>query len=1025
MSQFQAEVEKNEEVTISLPQSQIKGFIKNSNRTSQKTLLLRKGNSSINNLINNTFMTSVNIHTERQMNPQKISQIIDQYESNSSVSLSNDSPRKKINHKKMTKNNSENELQYFNSEKKQSYTQIRQEKLLKDVQYVSSYAEDKFYQDYHKCDIKPGLNFLKIFIANSKREKPFKLNINFPMTIGLFHEKFLIYTNDQVKETDFLYKLQKKYNLQIEQIVEKGFKNIVFEDNIPIMLHKKVETYQLNQTCLTYENVGQQYIIPSGLRASVYRYHYYNSSYNTSNKQSYVYLLANQQMIDLANDKLSATLNLENYPTSTQIYKILNMNSFQFDKTAEQLVTFIQKHYVADWMQSLQNPLKGLRNLKYFGQNKRELYKKSDQKKQGSKVYVSADEKRIIDREGNYSNLMQTLQNQIQFTSHLRKRGVFTFEQQIPTNPIASTEATSLICDLCYMLIVAELELINIEEQFAVAFNIPQAKIQYPLDAKLKESSNTFQARKGLMVEDLPYKPIQWRVLIYLRNFVNIDMNQFLKNSTTDIYVQVRLFDKITKMKWLSKDHNQMLNQNQNQLNFVRLHYFFSLPSENIQKFLMDGEIEIRVTDGPSFSKQEPLLVGQIHAFRNFHFKDQLIEKQSIYDFEYHDTKREYFNVQLFSKKMSSCSVSIVVGLKKDYESRSEKLQLQNQLGVYVPLDEYYNCDPLPQTWIEMFEESNTINIESFINPEKLGEENQRQEEIDLDYYPVQNLISYEERLAESKVKSSQKFDHIESKLMSETFTTMEKKRINLLTRIQNNKSLMQRSELSSAGFNQSGFNSSRSQSSAEHPKKFYRLKKIKLQRSYSNFGFKNSQNDQDQQKVEYTDQQQSELDLKDKESNRFENESQSQVDNQLIGNDTFSRKSQVKQIKTLKKIKSLEKFHQSQTRSLIPYLNTSQVKNINKVIGTIKHQSGIMSSSRDSINKENSAMLSESYINSEIKKSLNSQSIQIPNRIEMIEKQKRQKLIKDIKKIQNRTTLYNQISGIHTQRAIPTMNNL
>jgi hypothetical protein len=54
----------------------------------------------------------------------------------------------------------------------------------------------------------------------------------------------------------------------------------------------------------------------------------------------------------------------------------------------------------------------------------------------------------------------------------LRKRGVFVFEQSLVSNS-KNTEATSLVCDICFMMILAEDELIDIEKQFASILNIP------------------------------------------------------------------------------------------------------------------------------------------------------------------------------------------------------------------------------------------------------------------------------------------------------------------------------------------------------------------------------------------------------------------------------------------------------------------------------------------------------------------------------------------------------------------------
>ena len=49
------------------------------------------------------------------------------------------------------------------------------------------------------------------------------------------------------------------------------------------------------------------------------------------------------------------------------------------------------------------------------------------------------------------------------FITHQRKRGVFAFENSLISNS-KSCEATSLVCDICFMLILAEDELIEVEK---------------------------------------------------------------------------------------------------------------------------------------------------------------------------------------------------------------------------------------------------------------------------------------------------------------------------------------------------------------------------------------------------------------------------------------------------------------------------------------------------------------------------------------------------------------------------------
>ena len=44
------------------------------------------------------------------------------------------------------------------------------------------------------------------------------------------------------------------------------------------------------------------------------------------------------------------------------------------------------------------------------------------------------------------------------------------------------------------------------------------------------------------------------------------------------------------------------------------------------------------------------------------------------------------------------------IGLKKDKEIKSEKIYLYKYNKVYFPENTYYNSDPLPIEWLELFE---------------------------------------------------------------------------------------------------------------------------------------------------------------------------------------------------------------------------------------------------------------------------------------------------------------------------------
>jgi len=52
---------------------------------------------------------------------------------------------------------------------------------------------------------------------------------------------------------------------------------------------------------------------------------------------------------------------------------------------------------------------------------------------------------------------------------------------------------------------------------------------------------------------------------------------------------------------------------------------------------------------------------------------------------------------------------NFTVGLKKDQEIKTEKIVLYKYGNVYFPNNDYYNSDPLPIEWLEIFEESKNL----------------------------------------------------------------------------------------------------------------------------------------------------------------------------------------------------------------------------------------------------------------------------------------------------------------------------
>ena len=60
--------------------------------------------------------------------------------------------------------------------------------------------------------------------------------------------------------------------------------------------------------------------------------------------------------------------------------------------------------------------------------------------------------------------------------------------------------------------------------------------------------------------------------------------------------------------------------------------------------------------------------------------------------------------VHFFGTDIETFYLNSTIGLKRDKEIKTEKLFLYKYNKVYFPENTYYNSDPLPIEWLELFE---------------------------------------------------------------------------------------------------------------------------------------------------------------------------------------------------------------------------------------------------------------------------------------------------------------------------------
>jgi len=143
---------------------------------------------------------------------------------------------------------------------------------------------------------------------------------------------------------------------------------------------------------------------------------------------------------------------------------------------------------------------------------------------------------------------------------HLNKRGIFILEKINPTLRNDSSiyhnkwkTQTCRVCDICYMLLIAESDLFVAQKKFAGALNIPISMEEEGLSSietsPMRHNHLVFKGQKKFSSAQFKEKLIQWRILIYLNCLY--ELNEALLSAITknknQCYLELRILGYITK----------------------------------------------------------------------------------------------------------------------------------------------------------------------------------------------------------------------------------------------------------------------------------------------------------------------------------------------------------------------------------------------------------------------------------------------------------------------------------------------
>jgi len=228
------------------------------------------------------------------------------------------------------------------------------------------------------------------------------------------------------------------------------------------------------------------------------------------------------------------------------------------------------------------------------------------------------------------------------------------------------------LCEICYLLVIHEYELMETERRLANLLNIP-AKEPDVMNEPLIDQPSFLPARLS-----------QWRVLLYFSEL------EFKEESTdrSGLYLQYSLFgDKfcyLLEPRWLSGSRARY--------HLTRLYYFFSENNGDVRKFAESCESHFRLTRGKEW--EHVVAEGACRPFTSF-----------TCEMDNNEALCQPLEVLLFRDDSLYITAHLTVGITRDREVnlREMPVSIYRQHGIFVPEQSYINSEPLPSAWMEVF----------------------------------------------------------------------------------------------------------------------------------------------------------------------------------------------------------------------------------------------------------------------------------------------------------------------------------
>jgi len=223
------------------------------------------------------------------------------------------------------------------------------------------------------------------------------------------------------------------------------------------------------------------------------------------------------------------------------------------------------------------------------------------------------------------------------------------------------------LCDICYMLVRQEFELVETERRLARALHIPVEQDNFLVQKQVSQPSF------------MPAKLEQWRVLFYFKGL------EVRERTGGQLGVEFELFGRRNGLQL----GNTWEQETVGVCHASNLLYFFAASASEALKLCQSTEVTFHIKHS-----SHSLCQGQCKPLANFSCHTALLPAVC-----------EPLTLLLFSGTQLWGSLHLVVGLTCDRVMRVKDLPISftRHMNVYIPEPSYCNSEPLPEAWLEQF----------------------------------------------------------------------------------------------------------------------------------------------------------------------------------------------------------------------------------------------------------------------------------------------------------------------------------